>query len=251
MIKNFIWVWVFFALLVLSACGSPKESKSIEGEYPQENVSEVPTDIEKNEGGDEGYEKSNDSTLGISDGRAEDYLVQIEAPDTIKIGQTGELSVWIGFEDFQPAVGSGSFSTETLPAEAGNYAKIIPKAPGFELDRDEYKCMKIFPKGSSVVFNLKPKEQGTYPISVIVEVYSENGCLGTPIPRASRGLNIVVVVDKERESQERKDSLWSIFCDKFNVFFGSLLVVIFGFIIYMINKFLKKKTGYNGGGPDN
>lgn len=178
----------------------------------------------------------------------EDYKAVLEVDKKIKLHQNASLIVWIGDESTAYVADEEAVvDTEIFPARIGQYAKVKPIAPDFEIVPSETGCIKIDPSGSKVQFTLKAIEEGTFEVSAEIQLFDNPNCEGTPVPKTTEHLSVTVEVDKDYRWKNRIDKLGEIFWDKFFSFWGALVALVLGFLIYIIRKFLKNKTGYEEG----
>ncbi|WP_186757595.1 hypothetical protein [Echinicola salinicaeni] len=177
----------------------------------------------------------------------EDFKAVLEVEKEIKLHQNASMIVWIGDKSTEYVTDTGSATDmEVFPARIGQYAKVKPIAPDFEIVPSETGCIKIDPSGSKVQFTLKAIEEGTFEVSAEIQLYDNPNCEGTPVPKTTEHLSVRVEVDKDYRWKSRFNKLGEIFWDKFFSFWGALVALILGFLIYIVRKFLKKNTGYEG-----
>ena len=126
----------------------------------------------------------------------------------------------------------------------GQYAKIEPYAPDFNISSPDYGCIRIDKSGSVIQYTLSPKKtKGTYRISAIVKLYEGEDCIGTPVPKTSRTLTITVELNLWDQILFKLEELGSIFWDKLLSFWGALLTFLFGIIFLLVKrKFSKDKS---------
>lgn len=178
---------------------------------------------------------------------SEDFKVVLTADENLKLQEKGELTVWIGFEENKVEVTAGKAQDETsIPASIGQYAKITPFAPNFEVSPVEYSCIRIHPSGSEVRFVLTPTTAGDYEVSANIEIFDNSECSGTPIPKSAAKLTVLVEVDRKQNIINKGNEMGEVLWDKFMIFWGALLALGFGFILYLIRRKMKKKTGFDG-----
>jgi hypothetical protein len=174
------------------------------------------------------------------------YVVTLDVTKSFCLHNKGVLRVWIGHENFIPKEREEFVRDITaISSKIGVYAKVTPFAPDFDVQPENSECMMIHESGSSVLFTLTPQRKGEFKVSSKVELFETSDCSGTPIPKTSETLTVVVTVDKMEVFENRMGELFSIFWDKFLSFWGVLISIIFGFLLFILRKLLKKKTGYN------
>ncbi len=177
---------------------------------------------------------------------ADDYKVKLGVDENIKMYKTGQLTVWVGAAKEDHVLPPGMIIDSTyIPANIGQYAKITPYAPDFDVTPSETKCIKIDPSGSEVFFSLKPKKIGRFKVSARIELYSDLDCSGTPIPKTASTLSVIVETDRINGFKEKLNKMLSIFWDKFLSFWGALLALIFALLLFLLRRKLKRWTGFN------
>ena len=176
----------------------------------------------------------------------EDYKVVLGADENLKMGETGELRVWIGSTGLNISFSDGMAQDETtIPANIGQYAKITPYAPDFKVSPTEIACVRIHLSGSDVRFSLKFIKSGSLKVSVNIELYDNVDCIGTSVLKTAATLSVIVEVDNKKlfmgKLQEMGDIVW----DKFLTFWGALIALLFGVLLFLIRRKIKKKTGFD------
>lgn len=158
----------------------------------------------------------------------------LDVTKEIDAKQEGYMSVWIGDPEYKPEI-DDDFERKSIsmPSDIGQYAKITPVAPGFDVKPTEY-IMKIHPSGSSVSFTLTPQKGawGKKKISALIELYENAECTGVSIPKTQ-----VVSVKIKIKLPTLIGDLFDIFWDKLLIFFGTVLGLL---STYFIVKFKKK-----------
>ena len=178
---------------------------------------------------------------------ADDYKVVLDVTDQITLGSNATLRVWIGLENYIPKpIPSTTRDDTTIPASLGDYARITPYAPDFEVGPEESQVMRIVDSGSAVLFSLKPTKEGEFLISARIELYDNPDLMGVAVPKTSDIVSVVVTVDKKAAVKSHLGQLGDIAWDEFLKFWGALVVLLLGALYFIIRKFVKKKTGYGG-----
>jgi hypothetical protein len=173
--------------------------------------------------------------------KPEEYKVVLGADPKIKMpGIPGELRVWIGSPTIDPNLPTYlTRATGSLPA-IGETAKVTPFAPAFDVEPKESICMGIDPTGSAVRFRLRPTKAGTFNVGADVQLFYSDNCSGTPVPKSTETLQVEVVVDTDEAFQARSNQLGQIFWEKFVDFWGVLVALFFGLVLFLIRGRLKK-----------
>ena len=183
---------------------------------------------------------------------ADDFKIGLDVDERIVLHHKGYLTVWIKPENKVPELRTGKVrDTVTVSAkEMTNFARISIFAPEFTVEPAEPKVTRISSDGASVVFAVTPEIEGPSEISAMVELFDNEGLQGVAVSR-TESVTVTVSIDGKEISKNRIRQLLDMTWDKFTVFYGALLVIVFGLVLYLIRKFLKNKTGFdqkeNGG----
>ena len=138
----------------------------------------------------------------------------------------------------------------TIPSDVGDYAEITPYGPGFQVSPIQQQCVKIHPSGSEVKFSITPDEAGDLTVSANIKLYTTADCSGTPVPKTAADLKVTVYVDKAKEREKKKKEFTDIFWEKLKEFWGALLAIVFGLILFLLRKKLKAWFGYEANTPE-
>jgi len=160
-------------------------------------------------------------------------------------GNKGLLNVWIGDEEFQPAPDETMNRAETNIVAAGAYALVEADAPDFEVTPATSKCLSLHPSGVDVKFYLSAKSVGDFIVSATVNLYKTQDCSGPAIPKTADTLSVNVVVNEAFNNAQLWQSFVDIFWVKATEFWAVLLAVLFGLILFLVRKQLKKLFGYD------
>ena len=173
------------------------------------------------------------------------YKVELGADSIIKIpGIPGELRVWIGFPEYEATFPEDmSRAHGSLPA-VGETARVRPFSTGLKIEPKESLCMKIHPTGSEVRFELIPIKEGVFKVGADVHLFDSDDCSGAPIPKAAATLQVEVKVDRAEIANVRKKELWEVFWEKFLQFWGAVVALFFGLVLFLLRNQLKKWFGY-------
>ncbi|MCG3168097.1 MAG: hypothetical protein POELPBGB_03897 [Bacteroidia bacterium] len=176
----------------------------------------------------------------------ENYNVVLTVDSSFKTYETGELRVWIGAEGTVVKIRQGQVQDSvTIPARLGQSAKITPFAPGFTVAPAETQCIEIDPSGSEVRFMLTPNGAGTWKVSADIKVYNTPDCSGVPVPKSAATLTVVIEVDHKREAGSKLGEMGAVVWEKFMSFWGALVTLVFGSLLYFFRKKFKSKTGFD------
>lgn len=230
-------LYLSFITIFIYGCAGPNES----AEYP--NAAEEWIDEENKIALDTSiFEGMETPAAPIP---LDEYVVKLAVDEKIKTHETAELRIWIGADGFMVSSDDQTVqATTTIPASIGQYAKITPYAPGFEVDPTEPKCIRIHPSGSEVCFSLKPKEDGSFKVSANIELYEGVDCTGTPVPKTAATLTVFVEVDNKYLISGKMGEMATIVWDKFLTFWGAVVALLFAVLLFLIRAKITKKTGY-------
>ena len=180
---------------------------------------------------------------------ADDYTAVLDVTETMELHQKGDLRVWIGIENYAPEKESDmTRKTTSFPGDEGNYARITPYAPDFRIEPEESQIMRITPRGSSVLFTIIPEKKGEFKISAKIELFDNPEFEGVPIPKTTNIVSVVVTVDPTVKLKSGLGELGTVLWDNFLKFWGAVVALIFGAILFVTRKYIKKKTGFKGNG---
>lgn len=176
----------------------------------------------------------------------EEYVVKLAVDEAFKLHQKGDLKVWIGADSIEVSFGEGMAQDETtVPADVGQYARVEPRAPDFDISPEVVECVKIHPSGSEVRFTLTPKTSGDFSVSADIKLFSTDDCTGTPVPRSAKSLTVQVTVDNKHVFKSRLSQMGEVVWDKFFSFWGALVTLLFGAALFVIRRYVRNKTGYS------
>ena len=180
---------------------------------------------------------------------ADDYKVVLDVTEKIQLHHTGSLKVWIGLESRVPEQQEGKARGEisVLAEEVGSFARITPYAPEFTFEPAEPQRMRIAPGGSSVIFALTPEKEGTYEIGAKIELFDNEECIGVGIPKTTENVSVMVVVNSKEVVKSHVGQLGTVVWDNFVRFWGAFVALVFAALLFVIRKFVHKKTGYSDG----
>lgn len=176
----------------------------------------------------------------------DNFSILLFVNSKIYLSETCELTVHIGPDTQNFSVPEGMNTDKiTYPARIGQYAKVTPTAPGFEITPKEMKCILIDPSGSDVRFILKPQKSGTLKVSANVELYNNADCAGPPVPKTTKTLTVLVDINKKEVFYGGINTMLAVVWDKFLSFWTLLIALVFSVMFFLVRKVIKKKTGYD------
>ena len=184
-----------------------------------------------------------------SDFNPDDYAAVLDVTRNLELHQKGDLRVWVGMtgkapeDDDEMYRGSVNFS-----AEEGNFARITPYAPDFKIEPEESQIMRIVPSGSSVLFTIIPQKKGEFKISAKIELFDNPYFDGVPIPKTTNIVSVVVTVDPMVGFVNGLKKMGTVVWEAFMKFWGAIVALIFGALLFVTRKFVNRKTGFMGDG---
>ncbi|OYT15723.1 MAG: hypothetical protein B7C24_11560 [Bacteroidetes bacterium 4572_77] len=177
--------------------------------------------------------------------KLEEYIVKLAVDGEFKVHENGELRVWIGTDDAEINFDEGMVQDEaSIPADIGQFARITPFAPDFDISPEKTDCIKIHPSGSEVRFTLIPRSAGRFEVSANIELYHAADCAGPSVPKTAKTLTVEVSVDNKYIIKSKLKELGQIFWKNFIDFWGALIALLLAALLFLIRRKIKKKTGY-------
>ena len=173
------------------------------------------------------------------------YKVVLATDEKVFRNQKCELKIWIGAENIEVTFSKGMISDQTsIPATIGQYAKITPYAPDFDVSPAEMKCVKIDPSGSEVRFTLTPKASGKFKVSANIELFENDQCSGVSVPKTAKTVTVNVEIDTKHIVTDGLGKMGTVVWDKFLSFWVVFITLLFAALLFVIRRFIKAKTGY-------
>lgn len=174
--------------------------------------------------------------------KAEDYESVLEVTQRIKLGESGTLKVWIGMDKFMLEANEG-MARKAAPlysAYTGAYARITPVAKDFTIE-SKYPIptvVKIDSTGTEVLYTITPQKKGKFEVSADIDLFDNRDCVGDALPKQTKVMKVKVRVDY-------LDAIWVPVWEAFKRFWGAFVALFFGALLFVIRKYIKKKTGYS------
>ena len=253
-------IFAIFLIIFIVGCGptTPQGEEAVGAEEivtPSESDEDNTTVVDEPEVGnaheqdmgsyEEPVEGASDSSTNAKDYTAISTITQ----EKMTMEETNKLKIWIGEESeaakYKPKENK-EMAHDTIVFNSVNatYARITPNAPDFEVEPKSI-VVPIVPTGVEKTFTLKPIQEGTFNVSAEIELFKNEECIGVGYPVASGEVTVEVAVDNMGHFKKFLRRLGGEFGDQFEKFFAALLVILFGALIFVIRKFIKKKTEYN------
>ena len=173
----------------------------------------------------------------------DDFQVLLEADKKMKVGKKSYFRVWIGAEEYMPKqVEDIVRDTATVHAESNSYALVTPIAPDFEVVPEAAQRIPLQARGSSAVFTLTPLKKGESFVSATVVIYDSEG---NEDPQSTERLSVKVSSNFWGRQENHANEMENVFWDKFMSFYTALVVLVLGALLFVIRRYIKKKTGYD------
>lgn len=178
--------------------------------------------------------------------KAHDYKIGLDVDERIVLTHKGYVTVWIRPKNKVPELREGKVrDTVTISShEMKEYARISLFAPEFTVEPSEPKVTHISSDGASAVFSVTPEKEGSAEISATVELFNNEDLQGVA-DIITGSVEVTVYVDKVEVRKNFFRELLDMTKKQFVPFYGALLAILFGLALYLIRKFLKKKTGFD------
>ena len=247
-----------FLILFVVGCGPTTPQKEEEVVGAEEVVVPSEDDEGNNTVTDENKVDSSDEPTVENPSPSEsakDYTaISTITQEKMTLEETNKLKIWIGeekeSEKYRPKENNTmAHDTIVFSSVKATYARITPIAPDFEVEPKSI-IVPIVSKGVEKTFTLKPKQEGTFLVSAEIELFDNQECTGIGTPVASGEVVVKVAVDNIGHFKKFMRRLGVEAGAQFEKFWAALLVILFGALIFVIRKFIKKKTGYSDGNKD-
>ncbi|MCR4965661.1 MAG: hypothetical protein K6A41_08405 [Bacteroidales bacterium] len=243
-LKLFKQLSLIFLLCIIVVGCTPKTPVQDNGEDTSVQglpCAEEPGNTEENKDPEVDPQNPNSSV------KAEKYLVNLDATKKVNLNEKGKFIVGIGLEgQYHPTEHSNMVhDSDTIESSSAAYARITPDSVNFKFE-PKSKIVPIVPTGSEVVFIMTPLKEGTYDVSATIELFDNEECTGIGIPKASGEVSVMVTVDRAGNVKSHFREMGSEFWKQLKKFWAALLVIVFGALLFVIRKFVKKNTGYTG-----
>jgi len=138
--------------------------------------------------------------------------------------------------------------SKVLYAEAVNYVHVTPIAPGFDINPAESKIIEFDPTGTEVQFKIIPREKGPQMISAEVELLQNADGSGDVKSKSSGQVSVIVKVDGWGIIEGGLKDLFGVVWKIFKNYWPAFVTLVFGALLFVARKYIKKKTGYGGDG---
>lgn len=183
----------------------------------------------------------------------EKYEICLGATRIINLDSHGEMTVRIGPQGSLPEKDTTEVYNSLIvkPEDVRAYARVTPRAPDFVIEPAEPKIVPVTSSGTAVSFVLKPQRKGGSSVRALVEFSSTKDFSDIEESQWTNSLSVNVIVkedertaNEEEEKYKRNKNLLTTFWDYLSDFWEAFVALIFGALLFVIRKFIKKKTGY-------
>lgn len=181
-----------------------------------------------------------------------EYEIRLGATKLVNKDSSGEITVRIGLPGKLPEKDSTEvYNSLYVGAEdVSTYARVTPRAPDFIVEPAEPQIVRVKPS-TAVSFSLKPKKVGEYSVRAQVEFSSTEDFSSIEDSQWTNSLkvNVKVIpelreVNRQEDIKEHKEALIKTVWKYLTKFWEAFVALFFGALLFVIRKFIKKKTGY-------
>lgn len=185
----------------------------------------------------------------------EKYEVRLGANKLVSKDSHGFMMVRIGPSGSLPEKDTAEVynSLYIRHEDVRTYARVTPCAPDFIVDPAEPQIVRVKPSGTAVSFTLIPQGIGVFGVRAQVEFSSTEDFSSIEETQWTNSLQVDVKViqelrdaNRQEEINKRKEDLHKTFWDYLEDFWEALVALVLGALLFVIRKFIKKKTGYGG-----
>jgi hypothetical protein len=179
----------------------------------------------------------------------EKYNVDLDVQPDMKKNKEYLMIVKVVLPQYETEVSEGMIrGSSVIYASNVNYVRVTPIAPGFEINPEQSKIIEFDPTGTDVQFKITPKVKGPRMISAEVELLQNADGSGDVKTKSSGQVSVVVKVDGIGILEEGLSEIFGVVWDKFMDFWPIFVGLVFAALLFVVRKYIKKKTGYGGGG---
>lgn len=168
---------------------------------------------------------------------SEQYAAVLEVTERMKVGDEGTAIVWIGNKDYIRKANQGMVRDTALFYDPKAYVLIIPHADGCVFTPDSA-FMQVYETGSSAKFSITPKKADSIEVSADLLFYDDEYRSHLPKLDNTQVLTVEVSVDYW-------GYIWGTVWRFFKDFWEAFVALFFAALIFVIRKYIKKKTGYS------
>lgn len=177
----------------------------------------------------------------------EDFEAEVDVSKKIKLGDKGKLKVRISMKKHESEVDE-DMKRKTIPlisAYTGAYARITPSADDFIISPDNPKLIaydnvaivRVDSTGVEVQYTIIPQKSGKLNAGASIDLFDNRECTGDPLTISPNAI-IKVRVNYWK-------AIWDPVWHAFEKFWGAFVALVFGALLFVVRKYIKKKTGYN------
>lgn len=249
---------ILVGLAIVGCINPPKPDTTVDNVEPIQAPTATPPEVDivmatPPGGGEEDIDVTasapygEDQVVGASPTSAtKDYIAKLSASKRIYLDRKGQFFVWIGLEQYLPRKRKNMVEdTVVVPGAPGAYVRITPHAPELKLDK-EYEIVPLKERGTTVEFDFFPEKLGPCSIDAKIEVSDDPNNWENSYPiRPEDILTVKVRVDRMEKIRARLGFMDEEAWNTFKGFWVALMALLFGALLYVIRKYVKKKTGYD------
>ena len=179
----------------------------------------------------------------------EAYNVDLDIAPDMKKDKEYLMQVKVVLPQYESEPSPGMVrGSKVFYADAVNYVHVTPIAPGFDVDPAESKIIDFDPTGTEIQFKITPREKGPKMISAEVELLENADGSGNVRLKSSGQVSVVVKVDGWGIIEGGLVELFKVVWDIFKKYWPAFVTLVFGALLFVARKYIKKKTGYGGDG---
>lgn len=169
---------------------------------------------------------------------SDQYAAILEVTERMKVGGKGTAIVSIGREDcIKRKANQGMVRDTAFFYDPKAYVLIIPHADSCVFTPESV-FMEVYEKGSSATFSITPKKADSIEVSAELLFYDDEKCSHLPKHDNTQVLKVKVSVDFW-------GFIWGTVWKFFKDFWGAFVALVFGALLFVVRKYIKKKTGYS------
>ena len=175
----------------------------------------------------------------------EEYNVDLDVVPEMKKGEEYNMEVKVVLPQFESEPTGGMVrTTKVIYAQPAKYVRVTPIAPGFDVNPPQSDIVDFDPSGTELPFTIIPRKKGPQQITAKVELLQNNDGSGDIKSKTSAEVSVLVKVDGFNIILQGLGELWGVVWKAFLDFWGVFVALVFAALLFVVRKYIKKKTGY-------
>ena len=175
----------------------------------------------------------------------EEYNVDLDVVPEMKKGEEYNMEVKVVLPQFESEPTGGMVrTTKVIYAQPAKYVRVTPIAPGFDVNPPQSDIVDFDPSGTELPFTIIPRKKGPQQITAKVELLQNNDGSGDIKSKTSAEVSVLVKVDGVNIILQGLNELWKVVWKAFLDFWGVFVALVFAALLFVVRKYIKKKTGY-------